>query len=693
MIPHRTGEQENAAMYDWTHAAAGAIPGDLETQLDREWLAVNGIGGFACSTVPSANTRKYHGLLVAAMAPPVRRMVLLSRVEETVVCDGWSTPLACNEYPGTIYPRGDQSLRAFSSDPFPRWAYQGQGWTVEKTLRLVPGENAVVLGYTLLGGTTASPVELQLRPMFALRNIHELTYQWNGQLTVEEWSPGHLRIPATGRTPEVFFSHDGVFETDDHWYLNTIYRREQERGYAGLEDLWNPGVVHWSLRPGQTVNFVCATDPIDLPRLLATADAKMDARSTAAAQAAGGDDTLRLLLRAADQFVLSVPVRDGPPGTADYVVASYPWSPPSPRQTLTGFCGLFLVPGRFTAGRDLLVRLAGRMEDGVLPAALPEAGGRPQYHGVDASLWFVNAVRNYLRHTGDVDGVRGTLFDAVLSVVHWYREGTSLGIRTDVDGLLSTNQPGVPTTWMDALADGWVVTPRGGKAVEVNALWHNALCSAADLATQLGRPELSAEFARLGSAAQAAFNRRFWNPAANCCYDVIDDLGADPAVRPNQLLAVSLPYPVLTANRFEPVLDAVRTVLMTPFGPRTLAPADANYRGHYAGNVVERDRAYHQGSVHPWLLGHYVTAYLKVNGRGPGARAEARQLLEPCLAYLRSAGEGQLCELFDGDAPHRPGGAIAAATSVAELLRAYAQEVLDRQPNDRATTVRPASVC
>ena len=680
-------------MHDWTHAAAAdAAPGDLEAGLAREWLAVNGIGGFACSTAVGANTRKYHGLLVAAMAPPVRRMVLLSRVEETVVCDGWSTPLACNEYPGTVFPRGDQSLRAFSSDPFPRWAYQGQGWTVEKTLRLLPGQNAVVLSYTLLGGAGGGDraVELQLRPMFALRDIHDLTYQWNGPLTVEERSPGQMRIPATGRTPEVFFAHDGVFETDGHWYLNTIYRREQERGYAGLEDLWNPGVVHWSLRAGQTVSFACATDPIDLPGLLVAAESQTDARAAATARAADGDEPLRLLLRAADQFVLSVPTRDGPPGTHEYVAANYPWSPPSPRHALVGFCGLFLVPGRFTAGRDLLLRLAGRLEDGLLPTALPEAGGRPLYHGVDPSLWFVNAVRNYLTYTGDLDGVRGPLFDAVLSVVHWYREGTALGIRTDVDGLLATNQPGVPTTWMDALADGWVVTPRGGKAVEVNALWHNALCCAADLADRLGRPDPAADLRRLAAAAAVSFNRRFWNPATHCCFDTIDDLGADPAVRPNQLLAVSLPYPALLPHRFEPVLDAVRTLLMTPFGPRTLSPADPNYRGHYAGNIVERDRAYHQGSVHPWLLGHYVTAYLKVHGRGAGARAEARQLLEPCLDRLRTAGEGQLCELFDGDAPHRPGGAIAAATSVAELLRAYAQDVLDRHPPSRVPF--PASV-
>ena len=352
--------------------------------------------------------------------------------------------------------------------------------------------------------------------------------------------------------------------------------------------------------------------------------------------------------------MLSVPTRDATPGRADFVAASYPWAPPSPRATLAGFCGLFLVPGKFTAGRDLLLRLVGEMVDGVLPSSYPEAGGRPVYHGADVSLWFVNAVRNYHRYTSDADGVRGRLFDAVVSVLHWYAEGTSLGIRTDVDGLLSTNQPGVPTTWMDAQGRrvGRHAPRRQGRRDQRPVAQRPGL---------RGRDGRAAEPPRVGrrlrppaATAKVAFNRRFWNPATNGCFDTIDDLGADPAVRPNQLLAVSLAYPVLTPNRFEPVVETARQQLMTPVGPRTLSPADPAYRGHYAGDVVTRDRAYHQGSVHPWLLGHYVTAYLKVHGRGAGARAEARQLLDGCLAYLRDDGVGQLCELFDGGRPAPP---------------------------------------
>jgi predicted glycogen debranching enzyme len=655
----------------------------LESLLTREWLDVNHLGGYASSTVVGLNTRKYHGLLVAALSPPVRRMVLLSRVEETVICDGWSDPLACNEYPNSIYPRGDQSLRAFSPDPFPRWAFQGQRWTIEKSVQMISGQNTVVVSYSLLAGDAAKAVELQLRPLFALRGIHDLMYQWNGPLVLERLHQDQHRIAATGKTPEVFFAHDGVFEQDPHWYLNTIYRREQERGYAGLEDLWNPGMVRWSLLPGQTVHFICSVDPIDFQSSLDLVN-KQGAAATLTRGGSADSRNLHALLRAAGQFVLSVPRSDGK--LTEYVAAQYPWSPPSPRHSLVGFCGLFLITQKFSDARIFLLGMVDRLVEGVLPSEFPESSGRPLYNGVDSSLWFVNSVYQYLQYTGDTDTVRQHLLDAVMQVIHWYREGTTLGIRADVDGLLETNQPGVPTTWMNAQADGWVVTPRSGKAVEVNALWYNAVRIAAELSERFGRFDHGDELTNLASMIKTSFNVRFWNANTNCCYDVIDHVGADPSVRPNQLLAISLPFPVLANTRFDAVLERVRLELLTPYGPRTLSPHDHNYRGTYSGDVVARDRAHHQGSVFPWLLGPLVTSYVKIHGRGEGARGEAEQLLAHCLRYIRSAGEGQLCELFDGDAPHRPGGAIASAISIAEILRCYVEDVLNKLPEPTAAS-------
>jgi predicted glycogen debranching enzyme len=653
---------------------------ELDHLIDREWLAVNKIGGFACSTVPGLNARKYHGLLVAAMTPPVRRMVLLSRVEETVICDGWTSPLACNEYPGTFFPRGDQSLRAFSPDPFPRWAYQGDGWTIEKSLRLLNGENTVVLSYALLGGDKS--IELNLRPLLALRGMHELMYQWKGKLTAEEKSPGHHRVPPTTRTPEVFFAHDGKFEADSHWYLNTVYRREQERGYAGREDLWNPGIIRWSLKPGQTVHFICSADPIELPRELAKADRQLTEAMVPSPPAKSFGEPMDSLLRAADQFVLSVPREDE--GQRDYAIPQYPWAPPSPRDTLIGFAGLFLVPGKFSAARGLLLSMADHLVDGLLPSSLAEDGGPAVFNGADVSLWFVNAVHEYLRYTADEETVRNKLMEAVQQIINCYRRGTSLGIRADADGLLETRQAGLATTWMNIRLGERLVTPRAGRPVEVNALWYNAVRIAAKLAESFGQPEQAEEWAALAASIQEAFNRRFWNAEAACCFDVIDDQQNDAAVRPNQLLAISLPYPVLASDRFEPVLEKAEAELLTPMGLRTLSPQSLDYQGHCAGNIIKRDQAYHQGSAFPWLLGAYVTGYLRVHGHGEGARGEAKQILNPCVQYLQGDGLGQLCELFDGDKPHRPGGAIASATAVAELLRAYAEDVLELLPSPRA---------
>jgi predicted glycogen debranching enzyme len=655
----------------------------------REWLATNALGGYACSTIPSLNTRKYHGLLVAAMAPPVRRMVLLSRVEETVHYNGWPFPLACNEYPGTIHPEGHRFLRAFSHEPFPRWAYQGDGWTLEKSLHLVRGRNTVVLSYTLLGGD--KPIDLELRPLLALRGIHELTYQWQAPLTVETialptaaeqrqvrgaraYAHGQChRVPATGRTPEVFFAHDGTFDAQPAWYFNTIYRREQERGYPGLEDLWMPGVVKYHLAPGQSIHFACSTDPIELGAMVSHSAGGDAARPPHA------DETISVLARAADQFVASIPNDSPDKGVA--VVTQYPWSAPSGRLALIAFPGLFLATGRYAEARSLLLSYAKLLDGGLLPSEFPEDGSPPLYHGADVSLWFVYAVHQYLRYTGDAATVRRELYDALAMIVHYYLTGTRLGIAAGADGLISTSEPGIGTTWMDAGQGDSVVTPRAGKPVDLNALWFNCLRTVAELSEIFEEPRWAAELGELANSVKMSFNELFWNEAAGCCYDVITDAGPDPAVRPNQLLATSLPFPVLDLPRHEQVLRKVRDELLTPLGVRTLSPSDPHFQPRYAGNVPARDRAHYNGSVFPWLLGPLVTTHARVHGRGAQARAAAMDMLRGCLDHVAGDGLGQLCELFDGAPPHAPGGAVAAAAAVGEVLRAYVEHVAD----DRAT--------
>ena len=653
---------------------------ELDALLAREWLATNGIGGYACSTIPGLNTRKYHGLLVAAMAPPVRRMVLLSRVEETLWRDGHRFALDSNQYPDVIYPQGYRHLRQFSSSPCPRWTFEGDGWRLQKQLRLLPGQNTVVLTYTLLSGE--GPLDLELRPLLAMRPIHELSYQWNGPLVSEKRTSRCHRIGPTSHTPEVFFAHNGRFQAEANWYLNQIYRREAERGYAGLEDLWTPGVVRFSLTRGRRATFVCSSDPIDLEKVAKPSDAQAaDGHATTPT-----DPTLDALRRAAEAFVVSVP-QDAEAGRAVMCMSGYPWAAPSGRDTLIAFTGLLLVPGRFAEARLLLLRFAAGLRNGLMPSALPESGGAPQYLGADVSLWFANAVWDYLRYTND-DQTGEKLLDEILKIIAQYLLGADLGIATDDCGLLASRAAGTPTSWMDAKVDDWVVTQRLGRPVELNALWYNALRIAAELCRRYGREDRADALARTADSVARAFNERFWNPKEQCCFDVIEDHGQDPSIRPNQILALSLPFAVLAPERHEKVLHKVRTELLTPRGIRTLSPADPGYQGRYAGNVLARDRAHHNGSAFPWLLGPYLTALLKVRGRGPAARAEAHDLIRPCLDYLLGDGLGQLCELFDGDAPHSPGGLIASAPAVGELLRCYAQDVLDLAPvSDRPATL------
>ncbi|MEA2707847.1 MAG: hypothetical protein QOF78_448 [Phycisphaerales bacterium] len=676
----------------------------LDDLLRREWLITNHLGGYASSTVPSLNTRKYHGLLVAAMTPPVHRMVLLSRVEEVVHCDGWPTPLACNEYPGAIHPNGNEVLRAFAHEPFPRWAYQGEGWSIEKSLQLIDGANAVVLTYTLLG---KKPVDLEVRPLLALRSMHELTYQWNARLEAEEKSPGHHRIPPTARTPEVFFAHDGD-EFDGKigeegatgsaaWYFNTIYRCEQERGYAGLEDLWSPGVIKWlKLAPGESVHFVCSADPIDLEKAVAAVEmqaAQIENAAQIATPLPARDTDHDLLLRAARAFTIEQSPEQIEK-SAIAMITKLPWSPPSVRDALIAMPGILLVTGKFAEAKAMLLGLAARVRNGLVPTEFAEDASEPeQFSGADTSLWFVNAIWQYLRYTGDEQTVAKKLLDVAMQIVRTYHYGANPGISADRQGLLECCSPGRGFTWMDAKVGEWVVTPRAGRPVELNALWHNAVKICATLCEHVGQTSRARELNLLGDTIAVAFNQKFWNEREQCCFDVVTEHFSDPAIRPNQLLAISLPFAVLNLDRHAAAIEVVRRELLTPFGPRTLSPREHSYCGRYGGDVVSRDRAYHQGCVHPWLLGQFITAHLRVSGRGEAARNEARKLLDACLSHMRGDGLGQLCELFDGDGPHRPGGAIASAPAVGELLRCYVEDILDRSPaKAQATAGTPAAL-
>ncbi len=655
----------------------------FEEAVRREWICANGLGSYASSTVLGLNTRKYQGLLVAAMAPPVRRMVILSRVEEFVRRDGWTFPLCNSEYPGVIHPTGHHLLRMFATDPCPRWAWQADGWTVEKQLQLLKGTNTVCLSYVLLGADR--PIELELSPLFALRPIHELMYQWNGRLRVEQTGAG-MRIPATSRTPEAFFAHDGTFESNDAWYLNTIYRREQERGYAGLEDLWRPGVVRWTLQPGEPVHFVCSTDPIDLQTAIAAGVRQCEAIPVAI----GLEDEARNCLQSAvGCFQLELPAATGgQPSTSAWagLQSIYPWAPPSGRSALIGMGGVLLAGGRLGEARRMLLGFISALRGGLMPSEMPEDGSESRYEAADVALWFIQAASQYLAYEPDDEPVRRAALSAVEQIVAAFKQGTELGIGVEADGLVNVEAPGA--TWMDARVGDWVITPRQGKAVEINALWYNALRIGTRWAGDLNRPQTAEALSTLADRVYQSFNAYFWNDIAGCCHDVVRGNRADSSIRPNQLLALSLPFAVLDEARHATMLQTVMSHLLTPMGVRTLSPEDRNYQGRYAGDVVSRDRAYHQGSVFPWLLGPLVTALLRVQGRSEPVRMRAMAMLEKPLAWLQAEGMGQLCELFDGDPPHQPGGGIADCRAVGEFLRCYVEDILEQRPRSAPVQLR-----
>jgi len=604
----------------------------METAPQQEWLETNGLGGYASSTVTGLNTRRYHGLLVAAIKPPVGRMVLLSKLEETLVIADRRYDLSTNRYPGVVHPRGYQFLKQFRRDPFPILTYEAGGVQLEKSVFMVQGQNTTVIRYEIRGPAGCT---LEVRPLIAFRDFHATTRE-NAALDPRfETGNGWVKLTPYAGLPSLYLNYAGAqVHASGTWYRNFEYDRERERGLDFREDLFNPLVLVFN---GPRLVVVASTEP---------APAQFERRKTTSALAA-----------AADQFI----VRRGEQHT---IIAGYHWFGDWGRDTMIALPGLTLATGRYDIAKSILLAFAAHVDRGMLPNRFPDVGEAPEYNTVDATLWFFEAVRALLEATGDDGFVRQKLYATLADIVAWHERGTRYGIHVDSDGLLHAGEPGVQLTWMDAKVGDWVVTPRSGKPVEIQALWYNALRVMAGLGTD------SAHYTALADRAQASFAPQFWNDRAQCLYDVVDGDSQDASIRPNQIFAVSLFHKMLPADKAKAVVDVVEQRLLTPYGLRTLAPDDPHYRGRYEGDPRSRDSAYHQGTVWPWLMGPFIAAYVDVHGRSPEALAKAAGWLAGFERYISEDGLGQVPEVFDGDAPQRPGGCIAQAWSVAELLRA-----------------------
>jgi len=658
----------------------GLICDDLAEASSREWLETNGIGGFSSSTIAGLDTRRYHGLLTAATKPPLGRMVLLSKLEETVVVESARFDLGTNQYQGAVHPRGHRYLNSFRLDPFPVFTFRIDDIQIEKSVFLVHGENTVVVRYALVGDPGRKTYTLEIRPLIAFRHFHNTTHANDAIRRDVATAPGQATIAPYPDLPTLHFAHNAKsLDTVGFWFYNFEYERERERGLDSLEDLYSPFLLRFELRKDTPAVIIASTGHHDASGAASLEQQEKDRRGKIIAAAPARDALAQILTSAADQFIVAR-------GDRKSVIAGYPWFSDWGRDTMISLPGLTLVTGRYDDARNILGTFAHSIDQGMLPNRFPDSGEALEYNTVDATLWMFHAIHEFLRYTRDYDFVRTELYQPLIDIVAWHERGTRYGIRLDSDGLLQSGEPGNQLTWMDVKIGDWVVTPRIGKPVEIQALWYNALRLMEYLATTFGDRDRARHYSDLASQTRKRFRQVFWNEADGCLYDVVSQSGADSSMRPNQIFAVSLPYPLLEADQALRVVEAVEWELLTPYGLRTLSPRDPNYRGHYGGDPRSRDSAYHQGTVWPWLLGPFLTAYVRVHGSSAESRDRVARFLDPLRQHLWQAGLGQISEVFDGDPPHHPGGCIAQAWSVAEILRTYVEDALGQRPEFPATT-------
>src|SRR5215470_11891355 len=655
------------------------ICSDLDSALSREWLETNGLGGFASSTIVGLNTRRYHGLLVAATKPPVGRFVLLSKLEETLFIESQAFELSANRYPGVVHPQGFRYLKQFRLDPFPVFTYEIEGIEIEKSVFMIQGENTTVIQYELTKNNhPESPknLRLEVRPLIAFRDYHSTTHE-NGAINPAiEQRTGAVSVSPYQGLPSLYLAHNAVeLVKAGDWYRNFEYDAERERGLDFQEDLFNPLVLKFDYRARKQATIIASTEQRDASLAQEYKQKEIARRRAVTTSSPVNDAFAQVLTSAADQYIVSR-------GNEKTVIAGYHWFSDWGRDTMIALPGLTLPTGKHEEAKSILRTFAQNVSQGMLPNRFPDAGETPEYNTVDATLWFFEAARAYLAYTGDSDFVRNELYPVFADIIAWHVRGTRYGIKVDPSGLLTSGEPGVQLTWMDAKVGDWVVTPRRGKPVEIQALWYNALRIMEDLAQRFGDDAGRKRYRNMACVASWAFNRLFWNENAGCLYDKVNGGPPDASIRPNQIFAVSLHHSMLSGERAKAVVEKVREHLLTPYGLRSLSPQDSQYCGHYTGGPAERDGAYHQGTVWPWLLGPFITAYIKVNGASEAARQQASEWMKPMEAHLSEAGLGHISEICEGDAPHRPCGCVAQAWSVAEVLRAYVEDVKGIKPRE-----------
>ncbi|NJL66333.1 MAG: glycogen debranching protein [Microcoleus sp. SM1_3_4] len=669
------------------------ICGNLDSAESREWLVTNGIGGYASGTIAGLLTRRYHGLLVAALKPPLGRTLMLAKLDETAVYNDRAYPLYTNRWAdGTIEPQGYKYIESFHLEgTTPVWRFALADAILEKRIWMQQSANTTYIQYRL--HRASKPIALAVKALVNYRDYHHMTSADDWPIAVETPAAGVCVTAFTAAAP-LYLLADAAAEAKFrvstplyNWHYGFDLAAERRRGLECCEDHLHAATFHFTIAPGESLTLAAST--AKNPDLDGTAALEMRRAGDLEVlqkwpKAGDSPDWIEQLVLAADQFIVKRPLPGEPEGKT--IIAGYPWFSDWGRDTMISLPGLTICTGRGEIARSILRTFARYVDRGMLPNRFPDAGGAPEYNTADATLWYFEAIRAYVDATGD-DRLLGELWPILCEIVDWHLRGTRYKIRVDPDdGLVYAGEEDSQLTWMDAKIGKWVVTPRTGKPIELSALWYNAIQSMVDFAQKLGKPHY--EYQKLADRTAAGFTR-FWNAKAGYCFDVLDGPGGhDISLRPNQIFAVSLPLnlsaktftakesagkethkytPLLTPDRRKSVVDACAQDLLTSFGLRSLSPHHPLYRGKYGGDQLQRDSAYHQGTVWGWLIGSFVLAHLDVY-KNP---VQAAELLAPMAHHILAGGVGSLGEIFEGDDPFEPRGCTAQAWTVAEVLRAW----------------------
>lgn len=645
-----------------------------EEGIKKEWIIGNGLGGYASSTIIGAATRTYHGLLVAAPETSSGRFLLLSSLDEEISINKEIYKLATHKYPGTIYPTGYSYLSKFMLAPIPFWVYQTDFFTVKKRIFMIHNSNTTCILYDIK--SREEDASLKIFPLVNSRNFHYTTRSKDIRFSQKTDPMGVQLESSNGFTFSL--SSNLKYQSDSKWYFNFEYDAEKKRGLAFQEDNFNPGYFESKLQMGTSRFFIVAStedvSSFTLEQIDELYTREVYRQNLLAFNSRLTESFALKLLQATDSFIIKNPFSGD-----TTVLAGYHWFSDWGRDTMISLPGLLLIPHRFEEAKHILNNFAKYCRKGLIPNVFLTLGGEPIYNTVDAPLWFIHAISRYFAYTKDFMFL-SEIWDTIDGIIDNYSKGTDFGIGMDPDYLI---RQGPQLTWMDAKIGEWAVTPRAGKACEINALWYNALKIASNLGTLLGKDVSLYETLAAGVASN--FENVFWNTETNCLFDVVytDETGnqiKDPAIRPNQIFAAGLPYTMLSPMKEKAIVERVENDLLAPFGLRTLSPENPFYKGQYTGDVITRDTAYHNGTVWPWLLGAYVTAYRKVHNYSKESLVDMRALLQGFEMHLETAGIGTISEIFDGNYPYSPGGCISQAWSVAEVLRAYVEEILGIKP-------------